>query len=110
MKKKVIIFIFIVLFSGILIIVNEYRKTCLIDKSFSNPIKDSIKFNLENIYNQKVSINSIDGCVEDNSRIVYFTLLGTGENKIVLYLRSYLPNRLKYIDEVQNIKKYKNYF
>lgn len=110
MKKVIITFVFIALILITSIIFNEFRNTCAINNNFPKPVQNSIKLDLEDIYNQEVLINSIDGCVEDNSRIVYFTLAGTNENKIVLYLGSFLPKRLKYIDEIQNIEKYKNYF
>ncbi|WP_346887407.1 hypothetical protein [Clostridium sp. UBA1056] len=110
MKKRIIKVLLLISILVILIIVNEFRKTCFINDNFSKPIENSIKLDLENIYDQKVIINSIDGSVEDNSRIVYFQLSDTGENKIVLYLKSFLPKRLKYIDEIQNIEKYKEYF
>lgn len=110
MKKKIMRILLLISILVILIIGNEFRKTCFINDNLSKPIEDSIKLNLENIYDQKVIISSIDGSVEDNSRIVYFQLSDTGENKIVLYLKSFLPKRLKYIDEIQNIEKYKEYF
>ncbi|MEG0309241.1 MAG: hypothetical protein RR636_14960 [Clostridium sp.] len=108
--KKIVIIGFIALILMTSIVFNEFRNTCSINKNFSNPVEDSIKLNLEDIYNQEVLITSIDGCVEDTSRIVYFSLVDTNETKIVLYLNSFITNRLKYIDEIQNIEKYKNYF
>ncbi|MBU5226532.1 hypothetical protein KQI36_07725 [Clostridium senegalense] len=105
--KSIFIIISII---GIIVIINELKDTCLINNSFSKPIEKSIKDYLENIYNQDVIINRIDGCVEDNTRIVYFELENINKEKIVLYVNSFLPKRLKYIDEIQSIEKYKEYF
>lgn len=108
--KKLAVIVLIVLIPVILIIFREFTSTCLINRSYSRPIEDSIKANLEEIYNEEVIISSVDGCAEDGSRIVYFSLVNSNETKIALYLSSFLPGRIKYIDEVQNLEKYKDNF